>query len=465
MRRAVGSNQYRTRAGTDLPVQGAGPNLLDQAAADTFRCGEVWGSECKARVGPPDYSHGNHGVHSRANLVRVKDPDQLWRLVGHRLSPVQWSELAAHHSISLDTLCEMLQSPGAIGPAAAQGLAFRLKGCNIQHPGGVKHMVPPMDNDWSRWLRVVNCWPAGDPQVLDALHAMAFRFPERTWRLMYDDPCWGVWSSQMGSSGVNRDTWCIALGVAHRYRWPDPVAAQLWRRAGLYHGQGSLAEHIKPVLQHGAPETVRVAVGLLRSEDSTLMPHVWEALERDRSPQTIQSIARSVSRLVSSEQQAECAQRLWDAIEFGSHEGPGTQRWRDAVYAIASRFPNSADHIQWAGLQAAVRGFNGRGDAQQLRWSPQLCEMAYSDSHMMDSCTWLREFIMHNRNCPPYILDQEVRSRRRQTAWVAACNPNCPGDAVLWAFQRTDCPDRIRTELLRHPNLPKQYRVLADVMQ
>lgn len=70
VRRAVGSNQYRLRLGTVLP-QAQGDDLLQQAASagklqrpgdapDRMRCGEVWGTDCRAWVQGPSWGHGQH---------------------------------------------------------------------------------------------------------------------------------------------------------------------------------------------------------------------------------------------------------------------------------------------------------------------------------------------------------------------------------------------------------------------
>jgi hypothetical protein len=76
VRRAVGSNQYRTRvspagASTDT-------SLLAQATNEQRRrCGEVWGTQCRVWVTEPDYSHDGHGVHSSGLDAHLRSMDEV----------------------------------------------------------------------------------------------------------------------------------------------------------------------------------------------------------------------------------------------------------------------------------------------------------------------------------------------------------------------------------------------------
>lgn len=57
-RNRQGSNQYRTRTGVSLGASAV--DLMAQSGPQR-RCGEVWGTRCRALVHPPDFRHGNHG--------------------------------------------------------------------------------------------------------------------------------------------------------------------------------------------------------------------------------------------------------------------------------------------------------------------------------------------------------------------------------------------------------------------
>jgi len=91
-RRRVGSNQYKTRWGPDLPT----PDRVLAASKEPperRRCGEVWGTRCRAWVAPPDYTHGKRPS-PEARLARARDPASppqlLARLVGDPALGVRW---------------------------------------------------------------------------------------------------------------------------------------------------------------------------------------------------------------------------------------------------------------------------------------------------------------------------------------------------------------------------------------
>lgn len=128
VRRAVGSNQYRTRPGTDGVPLGAGPDLVAQAAADPRRmhdserrCGEVWGTRCRARVLPPFFSHGRHGLMEPDGLGRfrpkhlavesaLQDPDcppALLEWAATHTNP-KYRHLAAGHHRCPEPLMQLL---------------------------------------------------------------------------------------------------------------------------------------------------------------------------------------------------------------------------------------------------------------------------------------------------------------------------------------------------------------------
>lgn len=67
VRKAVGYNQYRHRFASVVLLKSE-QDLVAQAAAQVMgeaaqqRCGDVWGTECRAWVDPPHYSHAGHGL-------------------------------------------------------------------------------------------------------------------------------------------------------------------------------------------------------------------------------------------------------------------------------------------------------------------------------------------------------------------------------------------------------------------
>jgi len=71
-RRLVGSNQYRTRWGPDLPAPDRGVGA-PESAPKRLRCGEVWGGRCRTWVRPPNYFHGDH-PDGQSFWKRISDP-------------------------------------------------------------------------------------------------------------------------------------------------------------------------------------------------------------------------------------------------------------------------------------------------------------------------------------------------------------------------------------------------------
>jgi hypothetical protein len=75
----VGSNQYKTRWGPDLPAPQREIGSPEDPP-ERRRCGEVWGTRCRAWVEPPTWSHGDHPTPG-AREDRVRDPEcPLWLL-------------------------------------------------------------------------------------------------------------------------------------------------------------------------------------------------------------------------------------------------------------------------------------------------------------------------------------------------------------------------------------------------
>jgi len=68
MRRVPGSNQYQTRTKSSLAFE-SGPDLVAAVADVRRRCGDVWGTKCRAWVYPPDFAHlwRNTNMHPTIN--------------------------------------------------------------------------------------------------------------------------------------------------------------------------------------------------------------------------------------------------------------------------------------------------------------------------------------------------------------------------------------------------------------
>lgn len=441
-----------------------GPDLLSQVVPQ-YRCGQVWGTKCRAMVGPPDYSHGSHGIFSPSDLSTVPDPDHVWELAGRQLSPQQCSKLAANPRISLATLYEMMENPDDIGLYAAAGLTERLHRRDIITNAGPIQILP-MGDSWDNWLGLIRRWPNQGASPAAVLSAMGLRHPDKTWQLMLDEPDLGRWAPAVSISGLDplsiRAIIPLVLQLAHRDRWEPQVEARIWRIADLRRARRAAIPYLSHVLCYGAPEVIYDAVRVLQPQDAQLIPDLWTALQRHPNASTVRAVALGLGVLVPPEQQSECARRLWDEAASSL---PSTAAARDAICQIVRSLPEAPSDVRWMACKAVIG--NSSTDysfISNVNWTPEMCEMAYIDP-ILDHHPQLRVQIMAKSQCPPHILDQETRSRRQQAVWTAALNPNCPADAVLRVLARSNCPSNVRKRLFSHPNLPEQYRQLADMVQ
>jgi len=133
-RRLRGSNQYKTRWGPDLPAPDREVRVPEEPP-ERRRCGEIWGTRCRAWVTPPDYSHGEHPS-PWARGARAQDPASPPRLLQLLAEDPEWQ----------------VRWAVARNPASPLGALARLAG------------------DPDRWVRrAVAANPASPPQVLARL--------------------------------------------------------------------------------------------------------------------------------------------------------------------------------------------------------------------------------------------------------------------------------------------------------
>lgn len=102
-KQAIGSNQYKRRVGSAL-ISAAGDLVGHVESPFRRRCGEVWGTDCRAWVYAPTWTHWRHGRMSD-RLAAVDNPgcspevlvqlaeDEIWlvrvRVAGHPNTPAE----------------------------------------------------------------------------------------------------------------------------------------------------------------------------------------------------------------------------------------------------------------------------------------------------------------------------------------------------------------------------------------
>jgi len=461
MRRAAGYNQYRTINTDDFPTASIESGLMTQEMEPSpRRCEEVWGTRCGTQMQSPDFPTRQSLVEWQKDLNLISDYHQLWSQAEPQPRPEQLAQLCVSSRMSLDATCEMLDKPPPIGTTIAGCLSKLILDVLItQDP----NEILPIVGDWTSCNRLLTHWPKGHEGVVSVLSAMSTHSPERTWALMLEDSALGQWSHR-----VYPLHFPLSFDASYKYRWPSKYQTKLWAHASLYYHASnsgfSLAPYISHVLHEGVPDTVAAAVRSIKPTDDILVPDLWKAVERDQSFPMIQAIAFGLGRLIPPEQKAECAQRLWDFIPSNCMENMESVPWRRTVIQLVISFPQAPAYILWAGYKASVYSADPRLQIDRMWWTPELCDMAYHDP-IANQQTWVKETLLQQEACSASILDEETRSRNQHTVWMAALNLNCPADGLMRVLQRVDCPSAIRKKILKHPNLPEQYRALAYMLQ
>jgi len=111
MRKKIGSNQYKTQhAGIPLSIV-TSTDLLSQVDTGQARCGDVWGTKCKALVGPPDWSHGSHPSTDNKLLVAKNPNTPIEILTGLAQDQDKWvrQEVAKNPNTPTETLTKLAQ--------------------------------------------------------------------------------------------------------------------------------------------------------------------------------------------------------------------------------------------------------------------------------------------------------------------------------------------------------------------
>jgi len=153
----VGSNQRRTRWGPQLPAPNRG-QAAPEDPPERRRCGEVWGTRCRAWVGPPDYTHGEHPPPG-AREAQARDPEcppgMLQLLAEDPNWEVRWR-------VASNPSCP----PGVLAALAGDhhaGVRWRVAG-NPASPPGVLAALARDPGEWVRWAVARNpgcprgCW-------------------------------------------------------------------------------------------------------------------------------------------------------------------------------------------------------------------------------------------------------------------------------------------------------------------
>jgi len=519
MRRSVGSNQYHTRT-SDVLDAVMGPDLMMQAAAGVpsqqQRCGDVWGTKCRAWVSPPDFTHGQHGLAGNLELL-AQDPDcpswvlpilaqdddpgvrcavaanpQLGINEARRLAADQDPEVRAQavsHPVCADAHDVLLAGsldpdfrvrlatllvpklPSDVVASLIQDQEAMVRRAAVLHPSCTPAMqikAVQVDNEQTDVTTCLMQQPHLHESVLRAILELADGVDYRV--ASHPNCPLDLYERLAHSSNA------VARDVSLRHL---PVGHDLVLHAARKGNAGCLIENI----QHGwlYPQQVFVAIWNT-SPDS----------EQRRRLLTNPACPPSVLRLACKDQAAAV---VMEAVRHPAC--PTTEinnivkrmlRARDGFYGDTNKI-----------LAQMVLSHPGcTPDVLQLVYDEQVAEVDLTTPGSGTHVGSILAGITANPRCPPSIMNNTLRLyqlgiRHCSTAMrYVLSNPNCPpdmlhsaamydGDRELVTFQRLaltsnpNCPpdilvqligdsvNAVRNEALQHPNCPPEYQTLAQI--
>ena len=113
----IGTNQYGVRGHSKQRPEESAPhvNLIAQIQGQELskECGEIWGGNCHALVGPPNWSHGKHGVYDKKLRRLSPDPTRASNILDATFNPIDFvdrKEQLQQACVSLVQECEVPQN-------------------------------------------------------------------------------------------------------------------------------------------------------------------------------------------------------------------------------------------------------------------------------------------------------------------------------------------------------------------
>lgn len=384
-RRAVGSNQYRTRVGLD-GVQASGHDLMVLAAQAPERrtCGDVWGTGCQAVVYPPDFSHGNHGAYGNP-LKAIRSPNcppQVLEMFaratvmdngGGMLSWQAACKIIRHTNCSSDALGWLLQHP-----------RHRVRQMVVAHPRlSLQHMV--MALEWGRaWPKLAASNPIMDQQACASL---------------------------AGHSSPH-----VREAVACSEHCPPPILAQMALDKA---GHVRMAVAANPRTPHSAlmklADDASARSSLLNNPalNEEILRVIYRGCDGNQASYSTSWILRRVMA------HPQCPQDL--LIRAYKQHPAG-----EMMVGVASN-PNCPRDILQQLLrhsQAAVRAQAACNPSVQPEWLWQRAR---------DSSVVVREAVATHRACPPDVLVRMLRDRHPKVRAAVMGNPNLPEEYLALA--------------------------------
>ena len=461
VRRAVGSNQYRTRSRLDaLP----GPDLMNQVSVSpSRRCGEVWGTRCRAMVGPPDYSHAAHGgIHHPDILSQVADPHWVLDQMGGLMRAQHVAALAQNPALSYDDLLVLLSGPHGADAGAAREDKWPV--WERDHPLGLS----PSQMDDQQWFRLLHHWPRGKLRDgrASVWYAACIHMSDDGWAQVLRDPTM--------LHQVDR-----AMGLVSAYqnfpdsRWADLANRLLdgswqpkhphwvWKVAPVYSDDPAITELCIRAVNTDDRDTIVAILEHRHPTDERWIPVVQGLMARNMHEPYVVSLA--VQHLMERAPGRVDPAQMWRDLPQLHAEHPDHRRWSGVLGHLAKHPQCPTEAVITCLFDQWSSGYT-QGWPHEVPLTDTVVVSLATGSRWSGVPDPTRKRLMEHPACPPQTLKTEALGRNMDMAIAAALNRNCPPEGVGRVLQIRSISPAVIDQLMRHPNLPEEYRLLRSII-
>jgi len=475
----VGSNQYRSHSGTShLPI--TVPDLLTQAStASTVRqrCGDVWGTSCRAWVYAPSWSHQNHpGDHRR--LRHHPHPEQLLELVEPSLlTNDQLVHLLRNQRMRLShllKLCDSERCEDVLRALMTVWVQYDSNQCSVHPYYWSEHEWEQVLQRWPAHIRIhplegiLLNWAAEQPGMLSAMWRSE-RWKPATERLIHYSVPSDVQDIAL-QRALEAPEITAQLNLPNCIEWTSDRVTT-WARS-VHPSAVSSAFDIKTNMQPNDADwdmliqrchyyylaVGSIAAALARDDREDKLQKLWDSVPQWHVDQIDKYWLRPLQQLCKSlvapiEAITKCT--IATLCDSGSH-----------------RYVYPGHLFPWEHQQVTERSC-----------APQTLETLYEHpiaSTRLDQ--YDRSKIVGLPWCPPSVLEREAivpippanslkkvwADNETETAvpwYKALSHPNCPLPALLQAIQSPNTQGWPNTAsmLRQHPGIPQEYRTLIQI--
>lgn len=434
-----------------------------------LRCHQVWGGRCQTWVSAPSWGHGSHQAYHKLTpdtIQRLPDPDFV--LQRFELDKSQSGALARNPRLSFNGLCTLLQGPHGESVSFARTNAWsKWSG----KPGNTAQDCTLEPGGWTdeRWAKLIAVWPTSG-----SLSTWMRWAPRDIWRKLVHDPVRAREVRQLARAVYAPGARLLDLiAVGERDRWPDPVWADIWQGTYPIRSNPSLylraLEHLK---QAGPREMAKLSIiSAPTTSNPGLSQKQWiltlhEALMRnmDAPGVTDAHILQVAQRLAIEQDDSLDTPRFWSTVIAPRLSGDGSIH-NTLIRAVAKR-PDAPPEAKLAAARWATTDLQRVQSMPATVWDAATIQAVYEDRQIRARMPEaVRRQLLAQPQCPPSVLATEARSKIASIRRQAIKHPDCPSDVLLrvWANQGESMHPFDRQILLEHPNMPEEYRALAQL--